>query len=48
MLTGEPPADGVYPRGARVRDDGSVYRYWTNRGSDYRNLRFRPAAKRKR
>ncbi len=37
-------ADGVNPRIARVNDDGSVNRNWTNRDNDNRNLRFRPAA----
>ena len=37
-------ADGVNPRIARVNDDGSVNRNWTNPDNDNRNLRFRPAA----
>ena len=44
LITGE-QADGVYAPIARVNDDGSLNRNWTNRDNDNRNLRVRPAVK---
>jgi hypothetical protein len=44
MMTGEPLTAGGSAPFAGVDDDGSVNRYVTNRGYDYRNLLFRPAA----